>query len=128
MNKLLWPILTRAFVILLILVLAVFLFLKNKFLGEYSLVLLTVPFIPAVINFLFIHKLVSLYQLSINIFYRKYLLISMIKFFTNIILFIILIFLFQPKPIPYIVVYLLSYFIFFVTEILELNALIRKLN
>lgn len=128
MNKLLWPILKRTAFALLVIVLAIFLYgfylIPEKFSGVY----LFIPLIPAIINFTFISKLINIYNLSINLFYNKYLLFNGIKFLLNLLIFLVLIFLFQPDPILFIVVYLLSYFIFFVFEIFEISALVRKLK
>ena len=128
MNKLLWPILKRTAFALFVIVLAIFLYgfyiIPEKFSGVYFFI----PLIPAFINFTFISKLINIYNLSINLFYNKYLLFNGIKFLLNLLVFIVLIFLFQPDPILFIVVYLLSYFIFFVLEIFEISALVRKLK
>ena len=128
MNKLLWPILKRTAFALFVIVLAIFLYgfymIPEKFSGIYFFI----PFIPAIINFTFISKLINIYNLSINLFYNKYLLFNGIKFLINLLVFLILIFLFQSEPIFLIVVYLLSYFVFFVLEIFEISALVRKLK
>jgi len=128
MNKLLWPILKRTAFVLLVIVLAIFFYgffiVPEKFYGVY----LFIPFIPAIINFTFISKLINIYKLSINQFFNKYLLFNGIKFLINLLVFLILIFLFQSEPIFLIVVYLLSYFVFFVLEIFEISALVRKLK
>lgn len=128
MNKLLWPILKRTAFALFVIVLAIFLYgfyiIPEKFSGVYFFI----PLIPAFINFTFISKLINIYNLSINLFYNKYLLFNTIKFLLNLLVFVVLIFLFQPDPILFIVVYLLSYFIFFVLEIFEISALVRKLK
>lgn len=128
MNKLLWPILKRTAFVLLVIVLAIFFYgffiVPEKFYGVY----LFIPFIPAIINFTFISKLIDIYKLSINQFFNKYLLFNGIKFLINLLVFLILIFLFQSEPIFLIVVYLLSYFVFFVLEIFEISALVRKLK
>ena len=128
MNKLLWPILKRTAFALFVIVLAIFLYgfyiIPEKFSGVYFFI----PLIPAFINFTFISKLINIYNLSINLFYNKYLLFNGIKFLLNLLVFVVLIFLFQPDPILFIVVYLLSYFIFFVLEIFEISALVRKLK
>ena len=128
MTKLLWPILKRTAFALFVIVLAIFLYgfyiIPEKFSGVYFFI----PLIPAFINFTFISKLINIYNLSINLFYNKYLLFNGIKFLLNLLVFIVLIFLFQPDPILFIVVYLLSYFIFFVLEIFEISALVRKLK
>lgn len=128
MNKLLWPILKRTAFALFVIVLAIFLYgfyiIPEKFSGVYFFI----PLIPAFINFTFISKLINIYNLSINLFYNKYLLFNGIKFLLNLLVFVVLIFLFQPDPILFIVVYLLSYFMFFVLEIFEISALVRKLK
>lgn len=128
MNKLLWPILKRTAFALFVIVLAIFLYGFYIIPGKFSGVYFFIPLIPAFINFTFIGKLINIYNLSINLFYNKYLLFNTIKFLLNLLVFIVLIFLFQPDPILFIVVYLLSYFIFFVLEIFEISALVRKLK
>ena len=128
MNKLLWPILKRTAFALFVIVLAIFLYGFYIIPGKFSGVYFFIPFIPAFINFTFIGKLINIYNLSINLFYNKYLLFNTIKFLLNLLVFVVLIFLFQPDPILFIVVYLLSYFMFFVLEIFEISALVRKLK
>lgn len=128
MDKLLWPILKRMTMFLLVIVLAIIFYGFYKQPENYSNVYLLIPFIPAIINFTFISRLVKIYNLSINVFYTKYLLFNGIKFLLNLLLFVVLIFLFQPKPILFIVLYLLSYFVFFILEIFEISALVRKLK
>jgi len=128
MNKVLWPILLRTITFLVIVQLAIFISTYYYNLTSFSLILLVVPFLPATINFLFLLKLVGLFKQQQNVFFRKYLLNSGLKFLINIILFVVLIFLFRSNPLPIIVVYLLSYLVFFILEIIEIQVLNRKMK
>lgn len=127
MNKALWPITIRSLIVLLIILLAlgVFKFIVHP--TYYNLFFWTIPLLPAVINLLFIFKLSRIFDLSQKVFFRKYLLYNGIKFLINLFLFVLVIFVCRSNPVPFIVVYLLSYFIFFVLEIIEIQILIRKI-
>jgi len=128
MNKVLWPILLRTITFLVIVQLAIFISTYHYNLTSFSVLLLVVPFLPATINFLFLLKLAGLFKHQQNVFFRKYLLNSGLKFLINIILFVVLIFLFRSNPLPIIVVYLLSYLVFFILEIIEIQVLNRKMK
>lgn len=127
MNRALWLITIRALVVLLIILLAIGAFKLLAHPSYYNLFIWAIPFLPAVINLLFIYKLSSIFNLSQKVFFRKYLLYNGIKFLINLFLFVLVIFVCRSNPVPFIVVYLLSYFIFFVLEIIEIQILIRKI-
>lgn len=128
MNKLLWPIIVRTIIAVFGVLLAVFLYIAWRGNQQGSIILYAIPLIPAVVNFLFIFKLSRIFKLNQNVFFRKYLLYNGIKFLLNLFLFITLIFVYRSNPIPIIVVYLLSFIIFFILEIIEIQILIRKMR
>lgn len=128
MNKIIWPIVFRTTIAVFFIVLAIFLFHKFSDIAQFDKVLLIIPFIPATLNILFIINLARIYKVSQNVFFRKYLLFNGVKFLLNIFLLIVLIFLFRSNPVPIIIVYLLSFFILFILEIIEIQTLIRKLS
>jgi len=128
MKKKLWPILFRTAIIVVLIVLALFLFKTYSTALDLPFFLLFIPLIPAIINSLFIVNLYTLLKQSPNIFFRKYMISSMVKFMVNLFVFIILIVAFKSKPVPIIIVYLVTYFILFLQEIIEIQSLIRKID
>ncbi|GEM_PF-3662363 len=123
-----WPILFRTTILVAFVVLAIFLYITFYSVGEFSFFLYLIPFIPATINSLFIVYLNFLLKLSPNVFFRKYMILSAVKFLVNLFVFVILIVAFKSKPLPIIIVYLLTYFILFTQEIIEIQLLIRKID
>lgn len=128
MSKKVRPILYRTTILVVFIVLAIFLFIKFYSVGEFTFFLYFIPFIPAIINSLFIVKLNHLLKLSPNVFFRKYMILSAVKFMVNLFVFILLIVAFKAKPVPIIIVYLSTYFILFIQEIVEIQSLIRKID
>lgn len=128
MKKKLWPTLFRTAIIVVLIVLALFLFKTYSTAIDLPFFLLFIPLIPAIINSLFIVNLYTLLKQSPNIFFRKYMISSMVKFMVNLFVFIILIVAFKSKPVPIIIVYLVTYFILFLQEIIEIQSLIRKID
>lgn len=128
MKKKLWPTLFRTAIIVVLIVLALFLFKTYSTAIDLPFFLLFIPIIPAIINSLFIVNLYTLLKQSPNIFFRKYMISSMVKFMVNLFVFIILIVAFKSKPVPIIIVYLVTYFILFLQEIIEIQSLIRKID
>jgi len=128
MKKKLWPILFRTAILVVLIVLALFLFKSYSTAIDLPFFLLFIPLIPAIINSLFIVNLYTLLKQSPNIFFRKYMISSMVKFMFNLFVFIILIVAFKSKPVPIIIVYLVTYFILFLQEIIEIQSLIRKID
>lgn len=128
MKKKLWPILFRTAILVVLIVLALFLFKSYSTAIDLPFFLLFIPLIPAIINSLFIVNLYTLLKQSPNIFFRKYMISSMVKFMVNLFVFIILIVAFKSKPVPIIIVYLVTYFILFLQEIIEIQSLIRKID
>lgn len=128
MRSLPWPALLRIAGAVVLVLVAIFLYTTlYPVAGQPSFLYLT-PFIPAIINALFIIKLNYLIKYPQNIFFRKYMILSMVKFVLNLFLFILLIIFFRANPVSIIIVYLLSYFLLFVQEIVEIQLLIRKTN
>ncbi len=128
MKKKLWPTLFRTAIIVVLIDLALFLFKTYSTAIDLPFFLLFIPLIPAIINSLFIVNLYTLLKQSPNIFFRKYMISSMVKFMVNLFVFIILIVAFKSKPVPIIIVYLVTYFILFLQEIIEIQSLIRKID
>lgn len=126
MKKKLWPILFRTTILIVLIVLALFFYKTYITTTERPFFIYFIPLIPAIINSLFIVNLNSLLKQSPNIFFRKYMISSMVKFMVNLFVFIVLIVAFRSKPVPIIIVYLLTYFILFIQEIIEIQSLIRK--
>lgn len=128
MRNRLWPILLRTIALVVLVVLVIFFYITTNSNDDYTLFIFLIPFIPAIINSLFIIKLNSILKLSPNVFFRKYMILSALKFIVNLFVFILLIVAFKSKPIPIIIVYLLTYFVLFIQEIIEIQLLIRKIN
>lgn len=128
MRRKLDLILLRTTIIVVLIVLSIYLYVAFYSTGEFPLFIFLVPLIPAIINSLFIINLNYLLKLSANVFFRKYLILSAIKFAVNLFVFITLIVVFKSNPIPIIIVYLMTYFILFVQEIIEIQSLIHKID
>lgn len=124
-GKIWYPAL-RAVIVAFLLMAAIYSYFLHYNVAACKYLLLLIPFFLALINMLFIIRLVRIYELPHNVFFRKYLLSSGIKFLINLLLLLLLIFLNRSNPKPFIVVYLLSYFVFFILEIVELKILIKK--
>lgn len=128
MSYRIWPIFFRTTILVAFVVLAIFLFITFYSVDVFPFFLYLIPFIPATINSLFIVKLIYLLKLSPNVFLRKYMILSAVKFMVNLFVFIVLIVAFKSKPVPIIIVYLLTYFVLFIQEIIEIQSLIRKID
>lgn len=128
MKKRLWPILLRIAIIVLVIVLAIFLYNTYITKAGLSFFFYLIPLIPAIINSLFIVNLNYILKLSPNVFFRKHMILSAVKFMFNLFVFILLIVAFKSNPKPIIIVYLLTYFILFIQEIVEIQLLIRKID
>jgi len=128
MSYRIWPIFFRTAILVAFVVLAIFLFITFYSVSAFPLFIYLIPFIPAAINSLFIVKLNYLLKLTPNLFFRKYMILSTVKFIVNLFVFILLIVAFKTKPVPIIIVYLLTYFVLFIQEIIEIQSLIRKID
>ncbi len=120
------PIVLRCALLTILVLLAIYFYASLTKLQVSIPLLLLITLVPPIFNLLFMYKLIGILKLSHNVFFRKYLLFNGIKFLLNLFTFLALIFVLRFNPLPFIIVYLLSYFIFFVHELVEIQGLIRK--
>jgi len=91
--------------------------------GALSILL---PFFPAVVSIFFYLQLARYFSKGSKIFNQKYLLLSTVKLFVNVAIFVIILLANLLQPVVLISLYLTTYLVLLIQEVVMLTRLIKK--
>lgn len=100
-----------------------FVYFAKQPVGALSILL---PFFPAVVSIFFYLQLARYFSKGSKIFNQKYLLLSTVKLFVNVAIFVIILLANLLQPVVLISLYLTTYLVLLIHEVVMLTRLIKK--
>jgi hypothetical protein len=101
----------------------IFIYIDKQPVGVLSTLL---PFFPAIVSILFYLQLARYFSKGSKTFNQKYLLLSTVKLFINVAIFVAILLANLLQPIVLILLYLTTYLVLLIHEVVMLTRLVKK--